>query len=146
MQNIILLHAVSCFFLTGLIWTIQLLHYPSFKWIQKENFSAFTQFHSLRVSIVVIPFMITELITGGILLMMPAPLLTSRSVLMLNLAGVFVIWLSTFLLSVPCHSKLGKGFSGKAISRLVVTNWPRTVIWTLRSVLWFWIIKGSLLA
>ncbi len=43
-----------------------------------------------------------------------------------------LIWLATFILSVPCHRQLQK--SGKdlsTINRLVATNWIRTILWSL---------------
>jgi len=140
-----MLQAISCFFLTGLIWTIQLVHYPSFQWVEDDKFTMFAKFHSARISILVVPAMLIELVTAVMLIYTPTPLLTSRPVLLMNVAGVVFIWISTFLFSVPCHSKFKLGTSKKLIFRLVATNWPRTIIWSLRSLLWFVIIKRSLL-
>jgi hypothetical protein len=79
------------------------------------------------------------------LLLTPTPLLASRSMLIMNFIGVILIWLSTFVLSVPCHSRLNLGFCQKTVFKLVATNWPRTIIWSLRSFLWFSIIKSSII-
>jgi len=144
-QNLVLLQALCCFFLTGLIWTVQLVHYPSFVWIQRDKFSDYSDFHSFRISLIVIPFMIAELITAGLLVLTPVPMLTSKTALYANFVGVLLIWASTFILSVPCHTRLNLGFSDKTIHKLVKTNWPRTLIWSARSVFWFTVISQSLI-
>lgn len=45
-----------------------------------------------------------------------------------------VVWLSTALLQVPCHTKLGLAFDRKEWASLVATNWVRTAAWSLRAV------------
>jgi hypothetical protein len=47
---------------------------------------------------------------------------------------VVTAWLSTFGLQVPCHNQLRKGFSSAVHTRLVRTNWVRTLSWTVRAV------------
>jgi hypothetical protein len=44
-----------------------------------------------------------------------------------------VVWLSTFTLQVPAHRALLQGWSEPVHRRLVLTNWIRTVAWTLRA-------------
>ena len=48
---------------------------------------------------------------------------------------MIVIWVATIALSVPCHEKLSLGFDASAHRRLVLTNWIRTIAWTLRGLL-----------
>ena len=48
---------------------------------------------------------------------------------------VGAIWLSTFALQVPCHARLGRGFSLGAWRLLVRSNWVRTVLWSARLAL-----------
>ena len=47
---------------------------------------------------------------------------------------VICIWLSTFLLSVPCHQRLNRGKNLKVINLLIMTNWPRTILWSLKAI------------
>jgi hypothetical protein len=44
-----------------------------------------------------------------------------------------LIWSSTLFLSIPYHNILSAGFSSEAAQKLVLTNWPRTVLWSVRS-------------
>ena len=116
--------------MTGLIWLIQLVHYPSFKYVDKEEFADFAKFHASRISWIVLPLMIVELTTGILMVV-------KQGWYLYNLILLFAIWLSTFLLSVPCHHKLQQGKDAQQIRRLVLSNWPRTFLWSLRSLIWF---------
>lgn len=73
--------------------------------------------------------MILELLSGGLLLYLsPTPLLVFSS------ASLLLIWASTFFLSVPLHTKLLTEFEPSVIQKLITTNWPRTILWSLRSL------------
>lgn len=124
-------HMASTVFLCGLIWCIQLVHYPSFRFVHPDRFVAFERFHTRAITWIVGPAMLLELLTAiGLWGLLP-PLWAA-----LNLASVLAIWTSTALLSVPCHTALAKGFDESLIDRLVRTNWPRTVLWSLRMLAW----------
>ncbi len=57
------------------------------------------------------------------------PLLWTAFVLLL------IIWISTFMLQVPAHQSLSTTWNAATHKRLVLTNWIRTVGWSVRSVL-----------
>jgi len=116
--------------MTGLIWFVQVVHYPLFAQADKEIFIAFEAEHQKRTTFVVLPVMLVELGSGVYLLMLS---MTRDWGLLTALLGM--IWLSTFLLQVPCHKKLESGYSRAVIDRLVLTNWIRTLCWTARSAL-----------
>jgi len=122
------IQVVTCAFMTGLIWVIQLIHYPSFSRISPASFSEFHHFHSRRITWIVAPVMIFELISAIALVILnpSSPMMVS------NLVLLGLIWLSTFFLSVPAHNQLAQGFDEKTILRLTTTNWPRTFLWSLR--------------
>lgn len=110
------------FGLVILIWIIQLLHYPTFRFIDPSVFSAFSRFHSSRISIIVIPLMLMEL----------ALCLWSRNPVTITLVGL--IWVSTFTLQVPCHNKFQDGHNEVIIERLISTNWIRTILWSIKLI------------
>lgn len=116
---------VVSFGLVVLIWLIQLLHYPSFRFIDQSKFTQFARFHGTRISYIVIPLMLLELALG---------LYFHHLVIILILIS---IWLSTFLLQVPSHQKLTKEYSLEQIERLISTNWIRTFLWSLKFILLF---------
>lgn len=135
--NWTLLQLAFCLYLTGVIWVIRLTHYPAFALIDAKHFERFHARHTAVMGGIVGPVMVFELATAVIL---------SRSLAaewLLNLAGVVLIWIVTFGLSVPAHNKLAAGQDQQVIRRLVQSNWIRTVIWTLRSIFLLALVLGA---
>jgi hypothetical protein len=128
------LNLAATLYLTGLIWTIQVVHYPLMDRVAPERFAEFHRQHGARISVVVIAPMVIELATAALLAIDPPPGVPAAATLT-GLALAAVIWISTFAIQVPCHNRLGRGFDGATHRRLVLTNWLRTVTWTVRAVL-----------
>lgn len=120
--------------MTGLIWFVQVVHYPLFAFVRPDAIAEYESRHTGRTTIVVGPVMLVEL--GASLALLgfrpdQVPLWSAWAGVLL----LAVIWLSTFFISVPYHSRLARGFSPHAVSALVRTNWIRTIAWTLRALL-----------
>jgi hypothetical protein len=131
MDLLFFLNVISAFLLTGVIWTIQIVHYPSFHYIDKLSFTNFHHFHERRISIIVMPLMLIELTTSTALYINNM----SSIVFALNLLIVVLIWCSTFFVQVPIHSILSKKKDKELIEKLVNTNWIRTFLWSMRMLL-----------
>jgi hypothetical protein len=131
MDLLFFLNVISAFLLTGVIWTIQIVHYPSFHYIDKISFTNFHHFHERRISIIVMPLMLIELTTSTVLYINNM----SSIVFALNLLIVVLIWCSTFFIQVPIHSILSQKKDKKLIEKLVNTNWIRTFLWSMRMLL-----------
>ena len=113
---------------------IQVLHYPLFNMVGRENFSAYEAAHSNLISLIVAPAMLLELgFTAWIFFVPPASVPSSLN--WLNTILLAIIWLSTAFLQVPQHSILSSGFNEKAYQFLVNSNWIRTVAWSARAVI-----------
>lgn len=125
-----LIHMSSAVFMAGLIWVIQLVHYPAFRFVPEQDFVSFERFHSTRITFIVGPVMVIEMMSGLGLVWFTQ----FNPVWILNMGALGLIWLSTLTLSIPCHNRLGQGKDVDTINRLVVTNWPRTILWSLRSL------------
>lgn len=125
-------HLIATLYMTGLIWFVQLVHYPLFAKVGEDAFVAYEAAHTQRTSVAVMGAMLVELGTAiGLIWMRPAVILAAEAWIGLGLVGV--IWASTFFLQVPAHTRLGQGFDAAIATRLVRTNWIRTVAWTLRA-------------
>lgn len=131
---VLLLQVASTWFMTGVIYFVQIVHYPLFSEIGPGEFHNYEQSHVNRTTIVVLPMMFLELTTALALLHYRPPGIASYW-FWLGLILLAVIWLSTFLLQVPMHNQLSQGFSHKAHNFLVVSNWLRTIAWSARAVL-----------
>jgi hypothetical protein len=138
--SIYIAHAFSCFFMTGLIWLVQLIHYPSYKFIDTNKFVDYQKFHTTTITFIVGPIMIIEVFTGmAIMFDQKINLISS-----INFGGLIFIWLATAFFSVPLHGKISDGYNQNAVRSLILTNWIRTVLWTVRSGLIIYFILNQL--
>ncbi|MFN3267463.1 MAG: hypothetical protein ACK41E_11570 [Deinococcales bacterium] len=135
MEKLILLcNLIVGAYLTGLIWTIQVVHYPLFSYAERANFSAFEAEHSLRISSIVLLPMLAELVLSGLFL--TVRLEGIPALVPWVCAGlVGLIWLSTFFVQVPQHNILASGFEQSAHTLLVSSNWIRTLAWSAKTLL-----------
>ena len=129
-----LVHAASTLFMVGVIAVIQVVHYPLFARVGAASFPPYAAEHGWRITWVVAGPMLVELVTAIWLVFRPLPPGVPSWMAWAGLAAVGGLWLSTFLLQVPQHEVLRVGFDSEAHRRLVLSNWLRTVLWSLRGV------------
>ena len=133
-QNLLLIQLATSLFMTGLIWFVQIVHYPMFSEVGEESFESYERIHQERTTWVVMPVMLIELAATLAGLYWQPP--NTASSWLWVLAGLLaVIWLSTALLQVPLHGQLEESYSKTTVEQLVWTNWLRTGAWTLRSAI-----------
>jgi len=133
-EIIVLANLVVTGYLTGLIWTIQVVQYPLFAWVGEGAFVRYHQGHTTRISYVVAgPMVIELLLSVALALYHPAefPATAAWACLLLTV----LVWLSTFFVSIPIHDKLSSGYDAAHIARLARSNWPRTAAWSARLVI-----------
>ncbi len=126
-------HAACTLMMAGLIWMVQLVHYPLFARVGPETFALYEREHTRRITWLVGPLMVAEALTAGSLLVLGGPALRRPALAGAVLLGI--IWASTALLQVPCHERLSRAWEAAAFTRLVHTNWIRTIAWSIRGVL-----------
>ena len=136
---IVLLVAVaSCWAMTGVIWVIQLVHYPIFdaidRGIDNAGWATFARRHTSSISLVVGPLMLAEGISGVWLAVDPPPGV-GRLPVLISLALMGVAYGVTAFVSAPLHTRLADRFDARLHQRLVNTNWIRTAAWSARAVL-----------
>ena len=127
-------HLGATLFMTGLIWFVQIVHYPLFRQVGKREYQKYQRTHVRLTTWVVGPPMLIELATGAALASGAAAGLLGPAWAWTNLALLAAIWLSTALLQSPAHAKLASGFSAAPHTLLVRSNWLRTLLWSLRSL------------
>lgn len=114
----------------AMIWIIQLLVYPSFLRVEAAHFFDFHLRHSRFMGWLVGPAMVVELCVAGLLCVLFPGFLTACQLLI-----VISLWSLTFFVSVPIHRQLSRQQDFTSIHRLIHTNWPRTILWSLKAVL-----------
>jgi hypothetical protein len=119
--------------MVGIIWFVQHVHYPLLASFSVESAPQVALEHQRRTGHVVgLPMAVEGVTTLALLVVRPD--------------GVSVIWPwigavllavalgSTLFLSVPLHTRMASSPQADTGRRLVSTNWPRTVAWTLRGI------------
>ena len=133
MKLILLTQVFATLFMVGLIWFVQIVHYPLYANVGRERFPEYETLHNQLTTRVVGPAMLIEMATTLAFLRYSPH--CSKSLAWLGLGLLAVIWISTVMLSVPAHKSLTAAFSTGAYQTLVSTNWIRTVAWSTRGVI-----------
>ena len=140
--GIFVANLAATWFMVGLIWFVQVVHYPLFAAVPAgEPFAAYHRQHVRRTTWVVAPVMFVELITSAALLL-ARPAFVSAWVGWAGLALLAIAWLSTALLQVPRHNELARCYADVSHGALCRTNWLRTAAWTARGALLAWAAGG----
>ncbi len=140
---LLLAHVGSTWFMLGVIWLVQVVHYPLFAMVGSESFSEYEHSHRAMIFFVVAPPMLIEGATA-VLLFWYRPVAVPTWSVWVGVTLVFITWLSTAMIQVPCHDLLSRGFDASVHDRLVWTNWLRTATWSLRGVLVMWMTSSCL--
>lgn len=138
---VLLAHAAATWYMIGLVWFVQGVHYPLFGKVGVDAFPVYQAAHLTRTGPVVVPGMLVEL--GCALALLLFEETRGRPAVWMGAALLAVVWLSTAFLQVPAHRSLERRFESKAWRRLVVTNWLRTAAWSTRGALALWMLADG---
>ena len=128
----LIIHLIATSVMVGVIWIIQLVHYPSFHFIELKQYTTFQRFHMSRISYMVIPAMLTELFT---LILIVISMDQIDTLVLASAILLMFIWLMTAVFFSGVHQKLTLGYDQTVVDKLVKLNWGRTILWTLRLLL-----------
>jgi hypothetical protein len=122
--------------MVGIIWFVQLVHYPLFDGVGANEFTAYERRHARLTAYVVGPPMSVELV-GAFGALRTGWRISAMSAdwAWIGFALVGLIWLSTAFVQVPRHTLLERRFDPAVQRALVATNWIRTVAWSMRAAL-----------
>jgi hypothetical protein len=143
MTFIFIVHFAATLSMVGLIWFVQIVHYPLFAYVGAEKFIAYEAAHARLTTWVVAPPMLTEAFTA-LILVWKQPEGVGVAAMWCGAVLLAVIWWSTVFLQVPQHTILASGFNTLAHETLVRSNWLRTAAWSARGVLVLWILTNML--
>jgi predicted outer membrane lipoprotein len=138
---VLLINLLSTWTMVGVIWFVQVVHYPLLSVVPVQSAASVAVEHQRRTGWVVgAPMALEGVTTLALLVMVPE--------------GVawFVPWLAgiplavalgaTIFLSVPRHERMAREPDAQVGKELVSTNWVRTIAWTVRGL----IVGGMVLA
>lgn len=132
-NSILLANFVATCLMTGVIWFVQWVHYPLLAKVPVDRAVETAIDHQRRTGqVLAIPMAVEGFTTLGLLIIRPESVHIFwpwfGAVLLAVALG------STVFVSVPLHAKMATNPTADVGQRLVVTNWPRTIAWSLRAV------------
>jgi hypothetical protein len=138
---VLLINLLSTWTMVGVIWFVQIVHYPLLSVVPVQSAASVAVEHQRRTGWVVgAPMALEGVTTLALLVLVPE--------------GVawFVPWLAgiplavalgaTIFLSVPRHERMAREPDAQVGKELVSTNWVRTIAWTVRGL----VVGGMALA
>ena len=127
-------NTAATLFMVGLIWLVQRVHYPLLAQVDVDQQISVGAEHQRRTAQVVgLPMAVEGVST--LILLVDRP---DQVEWWLPWVGAILLAISlgsTVFLSVPLHQKMVNQPSAELGKKLVSTNWPRTISWTLRGVI-----------
>ena len=130
-----IIHLVFTCIMVGVIWVMQLVHYPSFHFIDSSRYRSFQNFHMKNISFIVVPAMIFELGSGLIILYYN---IQDSFWFFISMLMLITIWIITAVFFTALHGKLTRGYDRVIVDSLVRINWIRTGLWTARLIIIFY--------
>jgi hypothetical protein len=137
--SLFLLHLAATGMMVGIIWFVQLVHYPLFARAGSDGFGWYASAHARWTRWAVAPPMLVEALTGLLLLRWLPPALPMLAA-WAGLALIVLLWASTFMIQVPYHERLTRGWEPTTHRLLVLSNWFRTLLWSARGLLMLWLL------
>jgi hypothetical protein len=138
---VLLINLLSTWMMVGVIWFVQVVHYPLLSVVPVQSAASVAVEHQRRTGWVVgAPMALEGVTTLALLVLVPEGVVW------------FVPWLAgiplavalgaTIFLSVPRHERMAREPDVQVGKELVSTNWVRTIAWTVRGL----IVGGMVLA
>lgn len=121
------INLISNILMIGVSLVVQIIIYPSFKFIQKVSFKEYHLNYMNKMSYVVAPIMLLEIISSFLLLIFNKSLIDILGFILLSL-----VWFVTFFFIVPLHNQLNIKFGLVELKKLIKLNLLRTILWILK--------------
>jgi hypothetical protein len=139
-EIVLVAQAVASGIMAGIIWFVQVVHYPLFAAVTGAGDADYARANQARTSLVVLPPMLVEAAAAAWIATWP-PAGIGRGPAVAGLVMVGLVWLSTLAVQMPLHARLAReGHAAGVVATLVRSNWPRTLLWTARAILAAWML------
>jgi hypothetical protein len=131
--NLVAVHLAATWFMVGLIWLVQTVHYPLLAAVGKDAFPEYEHGHTQRITRLLAVAAGAEIVTA-LALVVATPGEVEQWAAWLAGGLLAAAWVVTRFVQVPIHRSLSSGYDAVQLQRLVATNWVRTVLWSARGV------------
>lgn len=110
-----------------LIWIVQLIIYPGFRYMPSKDLVVWHRIYSNRITIILAPLFLGQLVISLVQLWQSQNYYTISSVVL-----VLLLWLITMVLFMPLHRRISiNSFDVHLLQKLERLNWVRTALWTI---------------
>jgi O-antigen/teichoic acid export membrane protein len=127
-------HLAVTWFMVGVVWMIQIVHYPLFASIGSDGFVGYERGHTRRMGVLLLVPAVAEVVIALLLVMLQPDAIEIWAAWAAG-AILAAIWIITLLVQVPIHRHLSDGYDERLVAALVRSNWVRTIAWSTRGVL-----------
>ncbi len=137
-QLLLVISVASGWFMAGLCWIVQGVLYPAFNFVEPSRFPAFHTMHANHTTLIISIPVLLELGSTTLLAWnaLPGDITLQSALILFSMLLLVIIWADTGLRVIPLHNTLVKnGRQRDVIQKLVRRNLPRTLLWTLKSIL-----------
>ena len=122
---------VTSTWMAALGWYVGLVHYPGFLQVSREDWAEFHSAHSFWTGLCVGPTMMVQAAATLLVCLHESTPTWAKGALVLTCL-MSLGW--TAIVSGPMHGRLAKGRDVEVIKRLIATNWPRALAWTIQAI------------
>ncbi|MBR9977472.1 MAG: hypothetical protein KFH87_05240 [Bacteroidetes bacterium] len=129
-----LLQVFCTFALTGIIWFMQIVHYPLMRKVGKGRFVVYARAHLMLATFIIAPLMLLEATAVFYGLISQTHWIADEAS-RLGAVLLLIIWIITFALHLPQQRKLEREFEARAYRRMLFGNWVRCYGWSFRSII-----------
>ena len=130
MDVLLLAALVSTSVSAGIVWFLQLNHYPLYREVPKSALPDYIAKHNRRLLLpVVMPMLVAIATSAWLAISRPRGL--PPAVVVVLAIDIFAIVVSTVALQGPAHVKLEREGHERLIEIIVRSNWIRTFGWTI---------------
>jgi hypothetical protein len=132
LRMVLIAQVVGSVGMFGVIWVIQLVHYPLMRRVPAAAFGAYEAEHQRRISRVVGPLMLAEGLSVLAVFFLRPSCISFTMALTGGLVEAVAIGVTAFV-SAPMHGRMAASGQPLLLDRLIATNWIRTMAWTARA-------------
>lgn len=134
METIFLLfNLISTLLIAGILWFVQLVHYPLFNEMPAKNMVNYGYYHMQKISGIINLLFIIDFITIVFLLLLVNSDL-SATLMLINISIFLFIVILTRITFLPIYQQISKNPNSILITKLINLNWIRTLVWSLKVI------------
>lgn len=124
-------HAAATLFMVGLLWMVQVVHYPLFADVGAEAYPAYQEEHISRIgALLAVPWGLEGLSIVALLALARDGALRRLAIVGAGLMALILV--VTVVWAAPVHGDLTDGFDADLHDRLMRSNLVRTLLWSAR--------------